>query len=317
MFKDLVKISTKGMTREEWEIDRRSRKTIGGSEAGTVVGLNHFGSLYALWADKSGLLAPIEDNEAMRLGRDLEEYVAKRFTEATGKRVRRENAILLHPRYPFAHANLDRVIVGEDAVLECKTTSALNTKIFKSGEFPVRYYAQCVHYLMVFGAQRCYLAVLILGKEFKWYVLERDEEEIAALAEAEERFYNDHILTGIPPAPDGARATSNAIDEEFSDSNDETVDLGQFETLFSEYDALTLNIKALETQRDNIVNNIKEHMKEAGRGESASYSVSWRSQERRTFDRKSFEKSYASIDLSPFYKVSTSRTFRITKKEVS
>lgn len=317
MIKNLTRISTKGMTRAEWESDRRSRKTIGGSEAGTVVGLNHFGSLYALWAEKSGMLAPISDNESMRLGRDLESCVAERFTEETGKRVRRENAILLNPAYPFAHANLDRVIVGEDAVLECKTTSALNTRIFRGKEFPVRYYAQCVHYLMVTGAQRCYLAVLILGKEFKWYCLERDEDEIAALAEAEERFYNDHILAGIPPTPDGTRATTEAINEAFGVSNDETVDLRSFETLFTQYDTLTDQIKALEKQREYIVNNIKEYMKEAGRGESARYSVSWKTQERKTFDRKSFEKAYASIDLSPFYKVSSSRTFRITKKEIS
>lgn len=35
------------------------------------------------------------DNEAMRQGREFEDYVARRFTEATGKKVRRANENVL------------------------------------------------------------------------------------------------------------------------------------------------------------------------------------------------------------------------------
>ncbi len=64
------------------------------------------------------MIAPCEDNEAMRQGRDLEEYVAYRFCEETGKRCRRKNAILKNTDYPFAHANVDRWVVSENAGLE-------------------------------------------------------------------------------------------------------------------------------------------------------------------------------------------------------
>jgi putative phage-type endonuclease len=175
------------MPHQEWLEQRK--KSIGGSDAASIIGLNPWSSPYSVWADKLGKIPPKEDNEAMRLGRDLEDYVAKRFTEATGKKLRRENNILINPEYPFAHANVDRMVTGEDAGFEAKTTSALNLKKFKNGEFPDNYYAQCTHYLAVTGCKRWYLGVLILGIGFEWFVLERDEDEIAALMNAEKNFW--------------------------------------------------------------------------------------------------------------------------------
>src|SRR5699024_12440638 len=60
------------------------------------------------------------DNEAMRQGRDLEEYVASRFMEATGFKVRRANAIFRNEAHPIMLADFDRLIVGQKAGLECK-----------------------------------------------------------------------------------------------------------------------------------------------------------------------------------------------------
>jgi putative phage-type endonuclease len=151
---------------EEWLEIRK--KYIGGSDAAAVVGLNSFSSPYTVWADKLGKLPPKEDNEAMRLGRDLEDYVAKRFTEQTGKKVRRKNFILWNSDYPFAHANVDRLIVGENAGLECKTTSVLNLKSFKNGEFPANYYVQCMHYMAVTGYKNGILLFLFLVKSLRY-----------------------------------------------------------------------------------------------------------------------------------------------------
>ena len=109
----------------------------------------------------------------MRQGRDLEDYVARRWMEETGKRVYRLPAMLYHPKYPFAHADVDRMVMGENAGLECKTTFSLDLKQFNGVEFPVQYYAQCVHYLAVTGADRWYLAVLAYGRGFFAFVLER------------------------------------------------------------------------------------------------------------------------------------------------
>src|SRR5690606_38820092 len=88
----VVLVKTNGMDRSEWLEWRK--KGIGGSDAAAIVGLDKYRSAFDVYAEKVGLKAEEPDNEAMRQGRDLEQYVAERFMEATGKRVRRRNAIL-------------------------------------------------------------------------------------------------------------------------------------------------------------------------------------------------------------------------------
>ena len=85
----LTKIPTLNMTHEEWL--QRRKTGIGGSDAGAICGLNPYVSPMGVYLDKISTETTDLDNEAMRQGRDLEEYVARRFIEATGLKVRRSN----------------------------------------------------------------------------------------------------------------------------------------------------------------------------------------------------------------------------------
>lgn len=313
MYKNLVKISTVSMSHDEWLAHRT--RSVGGSDAAAIVGLSKWATPYSIWAEKLGFTSPAEDNEAMRQGRDLEDYVAQRFCEATGKRVRRENNIILNPDYPFAHANVDRLIVGEDAGLECKTTSSLDLKRFKNGEYPDHYYVQCVHYMMVTGAKRWYLAVLVFGKEFYHYTIERDENEISALAKGEEAFWQ-YVLNKEPPPSDGEKSTGEAICAVYPESTDTLADLTAYESDLRERTRLTAEIKELERLRNAADNRIKTFMANAGRGECPGYTVSWTASERFTFDVERFAADHAGIDLSPYYKTTKTRTFRVTERKV-
>ena len=143
-------VSTTNLTHEEW---LRYRKTgIGGSDAGAICGLNPYVSPMSVYFDKTSEEIQDFDNEAMRQGRDLEEYVARRFTEETGFKVRRANAIYQNTAYPFMLANVDRLLVGERIGLECKTTSAYNADKWADGLIPPHYEIQCHHYMAVTGA---------------------------------------------------------------------------------------------------------------------------------------------------------------------
>lgn len=310
MYKNLKKISTVGMEHDVWLEHRRN--AIGGSDASSIIGLNPWSSPYTVWADKLGKLPPKEDNEAMRLGRDLEDYVAKRFTEKTGKKVRRENAIIYNDDYPFAHANVDRMVVGEDAGLECKTTSVLNLKKFKNGAFPGNYYVQCVHYLMVTGCKRWYLGVLVLGEGFYDFTIERDEEEIAALAKSEKEFW-EYVQTKTPPMVDGNESTTKTISALYPQSNDEVVGLTAYNRELAEYTSLSAQIKALEERKEECANKVKAFMKEAGKGESERFRVSFGTTSRSSFDAKRFAADHTDIDLSQYYKKSEYRTFKVTE----
>lgn len=135
------KISLKNVSHKEWLRLRKSG--IGGSDAGAICGLNPYSSPMTVYQDKTSEDLQTEDNEAMRQGRDLEDYVAKRFTEATGFLVRRSNAMYRSRENPFMIADVDRLLVGEDAGLECKTASAFQADKWKDGAIPPHYLHEC------------------------------------------------------------------------------------------------------------------------------------------------------------------------------
>ena len=310
MNKNLSFVSTVNMPHEEW-LERRKR-TIGGSDAAAVVGLNAYVSPYSLWAEKSGKIPGFAGNLATEVGAYLEEFVAQKFAAETGKKVRRFNKIIYNPDYPFAHVNIDRDVVGEDAGLECKTVDSLSMGKFKNGEFPANFYVQCVHSMAITGAKRWYLAVLIGNKEFKWFTIERDEAEISALMTAEADFWK-LVETDTPPAVDGTEATTEALKTIYAECDDSICDLTAFSENLRQFMALKKQIKELEALANEVANKVKEFMGGSGIGECPGYKVSWKSQSRTTFDAKRFKQENPDIDLSEFYKTSDSRVFRVSE----
>ena len=306
----IKKVSTLGMNRDEW-LELR-RHTIGGSDAAGIIGLSKWSSPMSVWADKTGRIPYKSATEAMRLGRDLEGYVARRWMEINGKKVRRLNALLYNERYSFAHADIDRKIIGEQAGLECKTTSTLDVKQFQGVEFPEQYYAQCVHYLAVTGYDRWYLSVLVFGRGLFNFVLERDQAEIDALMTAEDEFWK-LVMKDTPPSVDGSEPTTDTLQTIYRESSDtEIVQLFGREGLLQEWSGIKEQMEALKDRKEEIENTIKQDLREAERGACTGYGISWRPQTRRTFQTAAFEKAHPNIDLSPFYRTSESRVLRIT-----
>ena len=317
MYKNLVYTKTAGMTHEEWETMRRSLRTIGGSDAPTILGLNEYSSPYALWCEKTGKIIPedISDKESVRLGNDLEQYVAQRWMEKTGKKVRRLNAVIANPDLEFAHANVDRVVVGEDAVLECKTTSSWDIAAqCRDGKFPDRYYAQCVHYMLVTGCRKVYLAVLCFGIGFFDFELTADDAELNALKAAESDFFTG-VITNTPPSIDGTEATSDALRTIYPDAiPGKSIDLSAVGHHVDAYNALGRQIKELTEQQDAHANAIKDFMGNAEKGTYGSASISWKTSLRSTFDKKAYEAANGRIpDI--YYKVTESRSFRVNVKK--
>ena len=298
---------------EEWLALRH--KYIGGSDAAAVVGLNSFVSPYALWAEKTCRLPGFEGNLATEVGTYMEDFVAKLFERETGKRVRKSNQSWFNSDYPWAIANIDREIVGEDAGLEIKTTSEMNMQKFKGGEYPANYYVQCMHYMAVTGKQKWYLAVLIGNREFKWFTIERDEDEIQALMEAEKNM-KYLIDTDTPPLADGAASTTSTLNTIYSDSRDMAIGIGNFERDLDNYFRLKDQLKNIEMTIDGIENRIKAYLGECAQGEGEKYKVSWKTQYRQTFDSKRFIADHPDVDVSAYYKKSNSRPFKVTEKKV-
>lgn len=296
--------------REEWLALRHNY--IGGSDAAAIVGLNAYCSPYALWAEKTDRIPGFEGNLATEAGAFMEEFVAKKFAEVTGKKVRRCNRSIYNSKYPWALANIDREIVGEDAVLEIKTTDSMNMKKFRGGEYPANYYCQVMHYLAVTGKKKGYIAVLIGNKELKIFEVQRDEEEIAALMMAESAMMWC-IKTDTPPEIDGEKATADALKTIYSDADDSTADLTGCMGDAISYLTYKEEIDRLQKKADECANRIKAAMGNASIGDLTGYKISWKPQTKKTFDTKRFVKDHPELDLSSYYKESTSRVFRFAQ----
>lgn len=300
---------TKDLPKEEWLKLRKNG--IGGSDAGAVCGVNPYRSALDVFVDKTTDSISDFDNEAMRQGRDLEDYVAQRFCEETGLKVRRSNAMYVNEKYPFMLADVDRLIIGENAGLECKTASPYSYDKWQDGKIPAHYLAQCYHYMAVIGMDAWYLAVVIYGKEFKYIKLERDNEIIDNLIRIEKQFWEENVLKGIMPAPDGSRSADEFIKEHFADSCEgKSVPLVGFDTQLKRRQEIDELLDKLNTEKNAIDQQIKTYMKDAEISENQSFIVSWKNVISNKIDTAKLKLEMPDI-YRQFLKPSNSRRFTV------
>lgn len=277
-------VSTLNLDKREWLKYRK--RGIGGSDAGAVCGLNPYRTAMQVYQDKVSEEIEEMDNEAMRQGREFEDYVAKRFMEATGKKVRRANAMFYNEEYPFMLADVDRMVVGENAGLECKTASPYMADKWKDGNIPLSYQIQCYHYMAVSNADAWYLAVVIYGREFKYYKIERDEAVIADLIQIEKAFWENHVLKQQIPDPDGSKLADSVIAEYYKNSIADTIPLTGFNEKLERRQELSELIGRMDMEKKKIEQELKLYLGENERAENEQFMVSWKSVQSNRLDEK-------------------------------
>ena len=311
---------TKGMDRATWLEIRKSG--IGGSDAASVLGLNPHRSSISIFMEKVDYIhnagykeennQDTKDEEVsyrMELGNKLEEFVAREFTEKTGKKVRNVNGILKNDNYPFALANIDRAVVGEKAFLECKVTNSYSKKVWELG-VPIHYQIQVNHYMAVTGATHCYVAALVGNEQLVIHKLERDEEIINEIMELEAMFWDKCVLGNNIPAPDGSMDYSKVLQEYYKDSKDEELILFEEESVLNRYDEVVELYRDLELEKKKIEQHLQNQMQEYEVAFIGDRRISWKQQERKSIDTKRLKSELPEI-ADKYMKTTTSRVFRI------
>jgi putative phage-type endonuclease len=204
----------------EWHAARANG--IGGSEIAAVLGLSPYESRFSLWHRKRGLIGPVEESEEMYWGKEHEPAICRRFAKNHPEWLVRDAYTYAAAGRPWQIANPDRNLWHPDsAVTDAVPDALLEAKTSRDAEgwgeegtdqFPVWYRAQCIHYMDVTGARRCYVAVLIAGSEYREYVVDYDPAEALLLREAGARFMDD-LARDVRPNIDGHSATYQAIRE--------------------------------------------------------------------------------------------------------
>ena len=286
-----ILVKTAGMGREEWL--RWRTKGIGGSDVSVIAGVNPFRSIFQLWLEKTGQVEPEEtENDNTHFGNVLEPVIKREFSKRTGLKVRAKRALLQSEEYPFMLADLDGVIYenGKMNLFEAKTASAYKQEIWEKG-IPEEYVLQVQHYMAVTGAEKTYLAALVGGNRFYWKVVPRDEQKIAEIIAMEKAFWEENVLAGIEPVPDGSEATTDFLNEKYASSNGNTILLPEEALgLCRRYEELSGQLNELQDKKDAVSNQLKNFLKNNESGVIGEYRVTWKQVTSTTFDKKRLEK---------------------------
>lgn len=301
------------MDKLQWLKERQ--KGIGGSDVGAIMGLNKWKTAFQVYLEKTEpITEENQQSEAAYWGTQLEDMVAKEFTIRSGKKVRRDTRHFVHKDYPFMVANIDRRVVGENAVLECKTVNQFGSKEWSGEEIPDSYLLQVQHYLAVTGAEIGYIACLIGGQHFIWKQVERDEELINLIIKAEKEFWS-MVVNKTPPALDGSSAAEKWLNEKYKNS-EEGLEIN-LDTSYSDklkkYNELKDKEQDVKEQLKEIENQIKNEMGKAEIAYIPNFQVTWKQVFSNRTDTNKLKSEYKDVYESCLKKT-TSRRF--TVKEV-
>ena len=292
-----IEHNTLNMPKETWL--KLRKKGIGGSDASSILNLNPYRSSVNVYMEKIDENIEIKSNMKMILGEKLEEFVAKEFCNQTGKKVRNLNGILRNHKYPYAIANLDKVVVSENAFLECVVTNSYLKKEW-SEDVPIHYQIQCYHYMAVTGASHCYVCVLIGNEEIKIYKLDRDQELIDYIMEKEEEFWKKY----------GSEDYSKFLKNRYKNIDEKPLNLFIESNKLSKLDTLNDMLKEIKLEKSKIEQEIQQEMKDHEVAFIGDRKITWKWQSRTTLDSKRLKKDYPDI-VKDYMKTTETRVFKV------
>lgn len=301
------------MDKLEWLKERQ--KGIGGSDVGAILGVNKYKTPFQIYLEKTQEIKEVqESSEAAYWGTELEDMVARDFAKRTGKKVRRDTKHFASEKYPFMVANIDRRVVGEKAILECKTVNQFGAKEWEGEEIPASYLVQVQHYIYVTGAEKAYIACLIGGQKFIWKEIKRDDELIEMIINAEKDFWK-LVEEKTPPALDGSSAAEKYLKERFKDVQEGTkVALdSEHKEMIEEYLNLKEQIKELEQETKALENSLKLKIGDNEAGYIDNFLVNWRGYSRTSIDSKKLKEEQPEI-YDKYLKKSKYRKFEIKEE---
>lgn len=291
------------------------KQFIGSSDAAAILGLSRWKTQLEVWAEKVGRIVPedISDKLQVKLGNRLEETVAELFMEETGKKVRRVNKPQIHPDYPFISCQIDRDVVGEDAILECKTASAWKAKEWEGEEIPQEYIIQVVHQLAVTGAAVGYIAVLIGNQEFKWKAIYRDNPTTKSLIDKEVEFWNSYVVPSVMPLQIAHNDGSVLYDLfPVADTNKDVILPDTANVLIEQIEAMSSEKDLLEKDIEKNKNELKALLGDAESGTTRINRVTWKVQNTNRIDTERFKKENEEL-YKAYIKTTTTRVLRHSK----
>ena len=189
---------------QDWH-DIRS-KGIGGSELGTILGLNPWESAYTLFHKKLGNIDDsVAQSWAIRFGNAFERPILELYSEEHP-----DEEIFTTGTYKSKHA--DWMIANPDALAKVNGEwKIIEVKTARAGfrELPVHYEAQVMWYMLVTGIKKA-TVVAVAGMTYQEFEVEYDEFVAETYLKVAQQFWYN-LQNGIAPDWDGAKSTYETV----------------------------------------------------------------------------------------------------------
>lgn len=279
---------------------------IGGSDIGAICGVSPFSSARQVYLSKTGQYADsLKPNaaavERMSFGHILEPVVADEYARRTGAKLVTIDATLKHKDYPWALANVDRLIVDDDGnpigVLECKTTSEYMNEHWESGDILQSYIYQLNWYLWILDLKQGAFACLVGGNKFYHFDVFRNDDLIRdIMLPAAETFWNHNVKQLKEPELQN-------VDTEFVNTTYSKVEKGSETFLDGDTDndlASTVytckaKIKELEATMEEAQNRLKDRLKDNEIGYTKDYTIKWSPRAQNRVDSDKLKKEFPEV----------------------
>ena len=196
------------------EFSRAQRRLhIGSSDAAAVCGKDPWRGPADVWAEKTGRTPGFQGNAATEVGQFLEHGVLA-WAESQLNTTLTRDLSRTHPN-GIAAANFDGLALGlsEPADVEAKVIGVLHRPHYLdefgaagTDEVPAHILIQVHHQLAVLAGQDdlppirvVHIPVLLGGRGFVMYRVQRNDELVAAILDREAQFWRDYVQTGVCP----------------------------------------------------------------------------------------------------------------------
>ncbi len=298
------------------EVKNMQRYGIGGSDAGTIAGLNKYKSAYELWLEKTGKKEGFSGNSATSWGNALEEIVAQKYSERTNNKLRKSNNMFVHKKHKWMTGNVDRLVAGSKKLVEIKTSLGKYRSDVEWGEdgsdiIPELYFLQVQHYLAVTNYQEADLAALISGSngaELRIYPIKRDNLIIKRLIDMEYDFW-EKVQNDIPPV---IKSSSDASLRWRQDDGRTLISDSEQWSNVMQLKNIKDNIKILEKQEEEIKVKLMNFMGDKAFlvDQQGNKLCSWTTQVSNRIDTKAIKEELPDV-AEKYTKISESRVFRV------
>jgi putative phage-type endonuclease len=273
--------------RVQWLAERK--KYLTATDAAKVLGLSPYGDAVDVWLEKTGRDgAEFVETAEMRRGRRRESIVLDQYEETELVTLTRPlpYTLVASEKIPLLAFSPDalRGSLGSSLIpVDAKTARWADPTMWGedgSDEFPIHYAIQLHVQMIVLGAEIAHLPTEFGGDEYRCYHLGSTPSRRDGLVELLGAWWQKHVVEDTQPAPTGSKSYADYLKRVYPRHDAGiAVDVRgdpALDALGPRFDSLRDAVKALEAERDEVGNQIRNAMGSAEVLQGSIWGATWK-----------------------------------------